>query len=55
MNLNLQRWLDRWAGIPLCAAVSLVDAAMRRFRPARSPNKAPRAIVEQSAKAFEET
>ena len=45
MNLNLQRWLDRWAGIPLCAAVSLVDAAMRRFRPARSPNKAPRAIV----------
>ena len=45
MNLNLQRWLDRWAGIPLCASVSLVDAAMRRFRPARSPNKAPRAIV----------
>ena len=45
MNLNLQRWLDRWAGIPLCASVSLVDAAMRRFRPARSPNMAPRAIV----------
>ena len=34
MNINLQRFIDRWAGIPLCAAVSGVDALMRRFRPA---------------------
>ncbi len=45
MNLNLQRWIDRWAGIPLCAAVSAVDALMQRFRPAAANDKAPRAIV----------
>lgn len=45
MNINLQRWIDRWAGIPLCAAVSGVDALMRRFTPAPSNDKAPRAIV----------
>jgi ADP-heptose:LPS heptosyltransferase len=47
MNLRLQRWLDRWAGIPLCAAVSGVEALMRRLRPsAPTPNdRAPRAIV----------
>ena len=43
MNINLQRWIDRWAGIPLCAAVSAVDAVMRRFRPVS--DTAPRAIV----------
>ena len=43
MNINLQRWIDRWAGIPLCAAVSAVDAVMRRFRPVT--DTAPRAIV----------
>lgn len=44
MNINLQRWIDRWVGIPLCAAVSGIDAVMRPFRPA--PNdQAPRAIV----------
>ena len=43
MNINLQRWIDRWAGIPLCAAVAAVDAVMRRFRPVT--DTAPRAIV----------
>ena len=45
MNINLQRWVDRWVGIPLCAAVSGVDALMRRFRPATASDQAPRAIV----------
>ena len=45
MNINLQRFIDRWAGIPLCAAVSGVDALMRRFRPVQVSDKAPRAIV----------
>ena len=45
MNIDLQRFIDRWAGIPLCAAVSGVDAVMRRFRPAPARDKAPRAIV----------
>ena len=44
MNINLQRWIDRWAGIPLCAAVSGVDALMQRFRPTPA-RQAPRAIV----------
>jgi ADP-heptose:LPS heptosyltransferase len=43
MNINLQRWIDRWAGIPLCAAVSAVDAVARRFR--KDSDTAPRAIV----------
>ena len=45
MNITLQRLIDRWAGIPLCAAVSSVDALMRRFRPAPATDQAPRAIV----------
>jgi ADP-heptose:LPS heptosyltransferase len=45
MNINLQRWIDRWAGIPLCAAVSGIDAVMRRFRNDDQADKAPRAIV----------
>lgn len=45
MNLTLQRFIDRWAGIPLCAAVSGVDALVRRFRPAPAIAPAPRAIV----------
>lgn len=46
MNLTLQRFIDRWAGIPLCAAVSGIDALVRRFRPAPiSAPAAPRAIV----------
>ena len=45
MNINLQRWIDRWAGIPLCAAVSAMDAVRRRFKPATATDTAPRAIV----------
>ena len=45
MNINLQRRIDRWAGIPLCAAVSVIDSLMRRFRPAAINDQAPRAIV----------
>ena len=46
MNLTLQRFIDRWAGIPLCAAVSGVEALVRRFKPApASAPAAPRAIV----------
>ena len=32
MNINVQRWVDRWAGIPLCAAVSVLDAVLRPFK-----------------------
>ncbi len=51
MNINVQRWIDRWVGIPLCAAVSLIDALakpLRSFRSSRAATKAdqkPRAIV----------
>ena len=45
MNINVQRWIDRWAGIPLCAAVSAFDALRSRFRPASDEATAPRAIV----------
>lgn len=43
MNIKLQRWIDRWAGIPLCAAVSALDAIMRPFK--TQTDAAPRAIV----------
>ena len=45
MNIDLQRFIDRWAGIPLCAAVSGVDALKRRFMPAPAADQPPRAIV----------
>ena len=45
MNINVQRWVDRWVGIPLCAAVSAVDAISTRFRSASKADAAPRAIV----------
>jgi ADP-heptose:LPS heptosyltransferase len=45
MNIDVQRWIDRWAGIPLCAAVSAFDAITTRFRPAPLDATAPRAIV----------
>ena len=45
MNINVQRWIDRWVGIPLCAAVSGVDAVMRRLKPAPATAQPPRAIV----------
>ena len=43
MNINVQRWVDRWAGIPLCAAVSLLDAVTKPFT--TKTDTAPRAIV----------
>jgi ADP-heptose:LPS heptosyltransferase len=43
MNINLQRWIDRWVGIPLCAAVSCVDAITRPFK--TKTDAPPRAIV----------
>ena len=43
MKLNLQRWIGRWAGIPLCAAVSVLDAITRPFK--AQTDAAPRAIV----------
>ena len=45
MNIHVQRWVDRWVGIPLCAAVSVFDAISARFRPAPKADTAPRAIV----------
>jgi ADP-heptose:LPS heptosyltransferase len=45
VNIDVQRWIDRWAGIPLCAAVSAFDAIRNRFRPAPLDATAPRAIV----------
>ncbi|SFC06861.1 ADP-heptose:LPS heptosyltransferase [Polaromonas sp. OV174] len=46
MNLQLQRWIDRWVGVPLCAAVSGVDKIIRSFKPlSRTADQAPRAIV----------
>ena len=45
MNINVQRWVDRWVGIPLCAAVSAWDAVASRFKHASEADTAPRAIV----------
>ncbi len=45
MNINVQRWIDRWVGIPLCAVVSLVDALIKPFRPTSQADQKPRAIV----------
>lgn len=48
MNIQLQRWIDRWVGIPLCAAVSGLDAIISQFRaPSReaAATNTPRAIV----------
>ena len=45
MNIDLQRWIDRWVGIPLCAAVSAVSAISDAFREPDAKDKAPRAIV----------
>ncbi len=45
MNIDVQRWLDRWVGIPLCAAVSAFDALKNRGKPVSTEAGAPRAIV----------
>lgn len=39
MNLELQRAVDRWAGIPLCGAFSLVERLRGRREPARPPRR----------------
>ena len=44
MNINLQRWIDRWVGIPLCALVSLRSRITGFFWP-RQDAQEPRAIV----------
>ena len=45
MNINVQRWIDRWVGIPLCSAVSVLDAVDRRFNQRSQAARTPRAIV----------
>ena len=45
MNIDVQRWLDRWVGIPLCAAVSSFDALKNRGKPVPTEVSLPRAIV----------
>ena len=45
MNLATQRWIDRWPGIVLCAAVSLIDRIARTLGLARKLEGAPRGIV----------
>ena len=45
MNIDVQRWLDRWVGIPLCATVSSFDALKNRGKPVSTEVSAPRAIV----------
>ena len=45
MNIDVQRWVDRWVGIPLCAAVSAWNAVTSGFKPAAQARTAPRAIV----------
>ena len=43
MNIGLQRWIDRWVGIPLCAAASGLDRVTSPFK--AKANASPRAIV----------
>ena len=45
MNIDTQRWIDRWIGIPLCAAVSVLDALISQFKTPSRADAAPRAIV----------
>lgn len=45
MNLALQRWIDRWPGMALCAAVSLVDRVGRALGLTRTLTGPPRGIV----------
>jgi ADP-heptose:LPS heptosyltransferase len=48
MNINLQRWVDRWVGIPLCAGVSLFESIKQGLVTAKAEKvitPEPRAIV----------
>lgn len=31
MNIGLQRWVDRWVGVPLCAAISALEALAQQL------------------------
>lgn len=33
MDVRTQRWIDRWLGVPICAALSLADALLPRRAP----------------------
>jgi ADP-heptose:LPS heptosyltransferase len=44
MNIAAQRWIDRWVGVPLCAAVSLIDI-LNPFKKSPTAQAEPRAIV----------
>ena len=43
MNIDLQRWIDRWVGIPLCAVASGLDRVTSPLK--AKTNTPPRAIV----------
>ena len=43
MNIDLQRWIDRWVGIPLCAVASGLDRVTSPFK--AKANTPPRAIL----------
>lgn len=50
VRVEVQRAVDRWAGVPLCATLSIWDALVRRWRPARTQRAvqaaaAPRRIL----------
>jgi ADP-heptose:LPS heptosyltransferase len=45
MNLAAQRWIDRWVGIALCAAVSAIERAAQVLGLSRELTRPPRAIV----------
>ena len=45
MNIQMQRWVDRWVGIPLCAVVSCIDFISQRLKAKTNADATPRAIV----------
>ena len=45
MNINFQRTVDRWAGIPICLAFSLFEACRLRLFGPRRITTAPRRIL----------
>jgi ADP-heptose:LPS heptosyltransferase len=45
MNLGLQRWVDRWVGVPLCAGISVWEAVRQGLGMGRRAPPQPRGIV----------
>lgn len=45
MNLGLQRWVDRWVGVPLCAGISALEALRQGLGLAPRAPHPPRGIV----------